>query len=331
MPFAWPEGARLWSADEIAADAAISRDLFRRRRAAEPMQTYLETYADLEGPIRDVVDGLGDLFADPIDPAYLASLVSDERLFTALRYLAAPPISADDLDTLAGFSVKSRVDGIALADAPERAKAVLDIIRQVLDPKRFPWILEGRAPRRDERATAILATTVVAAGQRVQTSRRSADGRELETEVRAMLSGISMIPVTLSRTTPRQDPTELPRGHFTQGPCLFGDDQADILARMHAGRWLAVECKSSNSEINSRKRLNKEAAKNAQNWYGRFGRDTVVAAAVIQGVFKPGYVQEAQATPLAIVWGHRIGDLRDLIVSAMPAEVIPVTQISNHC
>ena len=42
------------------------------------------------------------------------------------------------------------------------------------------------------------------------------------------------------------------------------------LVRLRDGRLLAIECKGSNREINSRKRLNKEAAQNARAWLVRF-------------------------------------------------------------
>jgi len=36
----------------------------------------------------------------------------------------------------------------------------------------------------------------------------------------------------------------------------------------------------------------------------------------LQGVFKPGYVAEAQDTPMAVFWSHRLDDLRDFLETA---------------
>ena len=99
----------------------------------------------------------------------------------------------------------------------------------------------------------------------------------------------------------------------------LGADNADVILRMDDGRLLAVECKGSNSEINSRKRLNKEAAQNARAWLERFGSDQVVPAVALQGVFKPRYVAEVQDTPMAIFWSHRLDDLRKLLGGEAPA------------
>jgi Holliday junction resolvase len=102
------------------------------------------------------------------------------------------------------------------------------------------------------------------------------------------------------------------RTHAAAGCCA---DNADVIVRLDDGRLLAIECKGSNSEINSRKRLNKEAAPNARAWIGRFGAQ-VVAAVALQGVFKARYIEEAQDTPMAIFWGHRLDDLKQFFVNA---------------
>ena len=96
----------------------------------------------------------------------------------------------------------------------------------------------------------------------------------------------------------------------------LGADNADVVVRLDDGRLLAIECKGSNSEINSRKRLNKEAVQNARAWLAGFGADQVVPAVALQGVFNPCYVAEAQDTPMALFWGHRLTDLRVFIESA---------------
>ena len=73
---------------------------------------------------------------------------------------------------------------------------------------------------------------------------------------------------------------------------------------------MAIECKGSNSELNSRKRINKEVANNAQAWLREFGDEMLVAAAAIQGVFKPAYIAGAQEVPVVFFWGHRLEDLK---------------------
>lgn len=53
-------------------------------------------------PVFDqVVDQLPGLASNPLDLELLAATIRDEDLRTAFRYLAAPPVSEDDLKTLA--------------------------------------------------------------------------------------------------------------------------------------------------------------------------------------------------------------------------------------
>jgi hypothetical protein len=69
----------------------------------------------------------------------------------ALRYLAAPPISEDDLKVLAEASLAPTV----VAKDADAAQRILETILQAVDPKRFPWISEKRTPTKHEKAAAI--------------------------------------------------------------------------------------------------------------------------------------------------------------------------------
>ncbi len=95
--------------------------------------------------------------------------------------------------------------------------------------------------------------------------------------------------------------------------CLVGEDNADLVVGLPDHRVLVIECKGSNSEINSRKRINKEVAKDAAKWLQAFGAKNIVPAAAIQGVFKPSYIFEVQETPVVFFWGHRLTDLKTFI------------------
>lgn len=94
---------------------------------------------------------------------------------------------------------------------------------------------------------------------------------------------------------------------------LVGEHNADLVVGLKDNRVLAIECKGSNSEINSRKRINKEVSQDARDWITRFGADNLVPAAVIQGVFNPRYIEQAQETPVVFYWAHRLQDLSDFL------------------
>ena len=92
----WPKDARKWSRQEILRDVEQAKELFRQRRLEEPKERYLEAFKSLERANKKVVELLPGLLADPVDPRLLSSLIREEDLLTALRYLGAPPISTDD-------------------------------------------------------------------------------------------------------------------------------------------------------------------------------------------------------------------------------------------
>ena len=76
---------------------------------------------------------------------------------------------------------------------------------------------------------------------------------------------------------------------------------------------LAIECKASNSEVNSFKRINHEAVGKARSWIAAFGRSQLVPAAILTGVFNPDNLATAQSEGLALFWIHRLDDLREFI------------------
>ena len=79
---------------------------------------------------------------------------------------------------------------------------------------------------------------------------------------------------------------------------------------------MPVECKTSNSAVNSFKRVNHEAVGKARAWTAEFGKRAIVPCAVIGGVFNPDNLQTAQAENLTIFWSHRLSDLDSFVASA---------------
>ena len=190
-------------------------------------------------------------------------------------------------------------------------------MRVIVDPRRFPWIARQRPARASEREAATLATTALIASQRVQTLRRGDEKSAVEGAVKGLLIGMGWQPAAIRLPRGIQKlVTDAPaeRSFLTQ--VNLGSDNADVVVRLDDGRLLAIECKGSNSEINSRKRLNKEAVQNARAWLTAFGAEQVVPAVALQGVFNARYVAEAQDTPMVVFWSHRLDDLKAFVVAA---------------
>jgi hypothetical protein len=139
----WPKDAPKWTPEMIAMDSVLSRAEFRRRRFGEPMDKYLQAFDSLELANKNLIRNLPELFKKPVDPEYISKLLADENMKIALRYLGAPPVSEDDLKTLVGGTLAWTL----VRDNQEMATSICEVIVQILDPKRFPWVAQGRLPK----------------------------------------------------------------------------------------------------------------------------------------------------------------------------------------
>lgn len=300
---------RIWTAQEIEADCEESVRLFRLRRMGEPLEDYLAEFTSAHAAAEYVIDKLPDLFNEATDKVLVSEIVGDPALYTALRYLSAPPISVDDLETVLAQTVTQT----AVRKKEGLAELLIDLVKQTLDPRRFPWVSAGRAPTAEELRVAKIATAVVATSQRVQTKRRGDEKNALEMSVTRLLDALGYVKVPTPRH-PIFSTEDLPQPGEYMAAATLGQDNGDCVVGLYDRRRLVIECKSSNSEINSRKRLNKEVVKDAKNWNIQFGAQ-VMTAAVLRGVFNSRYVFEAQCAPVMIFWGHRLEDLADFIES----------------
>jgi hypothetical protein len=94
--------------------------------------------------------------------------------------------------------------------------------------------------------------------------------------------------------------------------------KADIPVRLFDGRLMPIECKVSNSEVNSVKRINNDAAAKAVGWRRRLGEDQVVPVAMLSGVFKVANLLQAQGAGLTLFWAHRLDQLQAFIEATRP-------------
>jgi hypothetical protein len=272
---------------------------------SEPLEIYTEAYEKR----RDAFDELVEKTIDLTQLREMAGdVLTDAALLEVVRYLAGPPISTDDLKTVAEASLAPtpiRKDG-------EMARRIIDTVLLGLDGRRFPWIKEGRTPTEAEREAAAIATTALIASQRVSTERRNESGAALETAV-----GDRLIAGGMVRVAPRQIDTldDAPAvGEFC-GESMFGGRKADVVVRLYDRRVLALECKVSNSSTNSIKRLNNDAAVKAVAWLREFGERQCVPGAVLAGVFKLKNLEDAQKAGLTIFWAQDLDALWEFVES----------------
>ena len=171
-----------WTRERLEEDRLNAIALFRNERMQEPLEDYLGEFDRYRRRVEKLLESTTDL-AD-LDVRAL-EVLSDAGLLDAFRYLAAPPISADDLEVLAGVPSLSPAQ---LRKTPDYVKRIVETVRQVLDPRRFVWIVQNRDPTDAERGAAIMASAALLAASRVQTKRRSAGKTRQETFVKKALS-----------------------------------------------------------------------------------------------------------------------------------------------
>lgn len=250
------------------------------------------------------VAAVEDLLADSDDLSDLASVTTAKKHRAALRYLASPPISADDLKTIERSEWYARMPP---------AEALAALFGSLLDPLRFPWVAAGRTPTPEERRAAVRWTAGLWAVEVFRTSRRKEESREQELSVVRIVQEAGYALQGKSRSIDRPDMVEI--GNFTR-EVVLGGLKCDLSVRLRDGRLMAIECKVSNSELNSVKRLIREAGGKARQWQHLFGQQ-VVTSAVLRGVFKPATVLDAQESyGLFIFWEHDLSPLRKFLKAA---------------
>lgn len=298
-----------WTVEEFENDTARSIKSFRQVRISEPLEEYLDVFDEY----RDAVD---ELLESTVDLSLLSDqaveMLADPRTLDAVRYLASPAISADDLKVVADVA---SLTPSRLRRDPETAKRVVATVLLALDRHRFPWIGENREATEAERATAVVSTTSLIATQKVQTKRRTTAKNGQEELVRDYLLSCGFQEAAtrvISNVSNAHSP-----GQFSR-EALLGSRKADVIVRLWDGRILPIECKVSNSSTNSVKRLNNDAAVKAKTWRTEFGEVNVVPSAVVSGVFKVHNLVNAQKDNLTIFWSHNLEALGEFIEATKP-------------
>lgn len=295
---------KLWTAAELDADLTIAVQGFRDERLQEPLAAYLDAYDKAEEVIEELLRSTDDLANVQ---AHMVALIQRPGMLDALRYLAAPPISEDDLKVLTDTtSLAPRT----FATQPALAERLVQTIQAVIDPRRFPWYSAQRTATEEERRAAVVASTALIAAQRVATQRRNEGKQAQEALVRQTLLAHGLKSVDIPGNVIHTLSQAPGAGEFCNEVTL-GTRKADFVVGLWDTRILAIECKVSNSSINSVKRLNNDAAAKAEAWLSDFGTRNIIPVAVLSGVYKLSNLLDAQQRGLTLYWAHRLQDLAE--------------------
>ena len=283
----------LWTDAELAESAQMSLDEFVNRRLAEPGGRYVEHLRARQAAIVRLFKALRGVNAAAPDPAIVRAVVRDAELFDALRYIAGPPVSEDDI----GVLVTRQIAGIRRSDLARDDTLPVDVLKllcRLADPWRLPWIAAGQPPTARELRRAIDSTTILHACQSLQTERRG-HGRNVEKRLEERLVKLGFVKIS-GRTTivasspyPRNGKITQPNHHPTwpnfYGECTVYGRKVDMFIAPATGRMIALEAKDSSSALNSTKRLLNDTAAKARHYQEQAGKN-VISVALLSGVFK---------------------------------------------
>jgi len=297
-----------WTEEQLEGDRIVATEFFREERMKEPLERYLDFFDERQSSFEELLETLVDIDVSEINDETVLKVLTTPELLRSFRYLSGPPISEDDLEVVANASLAPT----KLRRSPQQARAIFKTVIAGLDRRRFPWVNEGREPTEAEKNVATIASAALMASQQTGTDRRNVSKELQEQSVFAALNGLG-----LKRVSQRTIETlvNAPGSGEYCSESNLGGRKADVIVRLWDGRVLAIECKVSNSSVNSIKRLNNDAAAKAKDWIGKFGTRQIVPAAVLSGVFKIPHLLSAQDQGLTLFWAHKLDTLTGFIAA----------------
>jgi hypothetical protein len=280
--------------------------------AAEAKRLYLEARDPAEGA-KDWNVALRDarhILADSLrESNYLldvgAAVQVSGRHMLAFRTLMAPPISQDQFKLLSPWWPKNseKTGSPVAAAAAAKIALTFDSWR---DRFLTRWLSEGRKPTRAEVRQVLSSLSPYIAAQILGTSRRNRLAAVQEQSVIELLSarGWTKLPSSLIDTR-----AALLAKHFQHktrfATATSRPQEVDIACGLPKTFVLAMECKVTNDETNSVKRIN-DVLKKATAWKIHWG-SFVTTAALLQGVIAAKEIERLIDDDVLVFWSHDLG------------------------
>lgn len=303
MAFIMP---RMYTEDELGQLARKSAFIFMRKRHMDEAMlatAYHECFEDSYAKAEYVLARTNNLFKlEECGRALLA-----EGYLPVLRYMDCPTVSNDDFRALSGTGTSAA----SKLSNPDLAKSALSYLFRNLNDDLFPWLNESREASHSELEAAKTAIASLMAEQQTKTAMRGSASKMQEGEVRKFLLNVCHYREVQGADFDLQSGAPQPGTFFNKETTVSGT-KADIVLGLPDGRFMCLECKVSNTEVNSYKRLNHEVVEKVEKWTAQFGRQCV-SGAVLQGCFKVSNLVSAQEDGAALFWSLDLHPLADFI------------------
>lgn len=302
MPRRYDESELTEISKSLAADFARSRHRSEEQTAA----FYHDAFAEASKGVEKVFDGTDDL--NRLVEEGKALLV--EGYLYVLRNMLRPTVSQDDFASLtgAGKSSPKKFEDDALSSG------ALSFLSRNLNADLFPWVEGRRRPADTEKHAATVAVAALIAEQKTKTFMRGGASKKQEEIVKQTLverCGLNKVEGVKSFELLSDGPKA---GQLFSKETEVAGTKADVVIGLHDGRIMCLECKVSNSEVNSYKRLNHEAVDKVKKWNEAFGKQCV-SGAVLQGCFKASNMTSAQENGAYLFWSADLEPLAEFVNS----------------
>ncbi|SEH35989.1 XamI family restriction endonuclease [Magnetospirillum fulvum] len=280
-----------------AARAAEAKRLYQEAR--DPVESAKDWRAELRAARQVLARALraSDYFAD-----VASALRENGGHMLALRHVMAPPISQDQFKLLCPDWSKGSENNDKPV-APGVAVAVAATFGAWRDRHLTRWLDTGRRPTRVEMREILLTLAPLIANQTVATSRRNRLAARQEQAVVALLErkGWARLPSSLIDRR-----AAVPERHFMHktrfATATAAPQEVDVACGLRNTVVLAMECKVTNDETNSVKRVN-DVLKKAEAWKTHWG-SFVITAALLDGVIAAKDVERLIDAKVRVFWSH---------------------------
>ena len=225
------------------------------------------------------------------------------------RQLLAPPMSQDQFKLVCkSWSKSSEINATPVP--AQNAVEIAGVIYERLDYGGAVRWSRGMQPQVRRQVAGLLrvASTLIAL-QKISTARRQRLSYEQEQSIVDMLKGMNWIKDPSKLIDTRADVSPLHFMHktrFATGPTAA--QEVDIACGLPKSYVLAMECKVTNDETNSVKRVN-DVLKKATAWKLHWG-NFVITAALLDGVIAAKDVQRLSDAGVHVFWSHDLPEFK---------------------
>ena len=231
------------------------------------------------------------------------------------RHLMAPPMSQDQFKLQCPSWPKSseKTGSPLTAKAASEAEAVFDEWR---DRGTALWLASGVSPSAEQLREVMIRVAPLIAHQNMSTGARTLLAYQQEKHVLDLLlaDGWTQLPSAVIDTR-----AAVPKRHFMHktnfATKTSSAQEVDIALGLGETYVAAMECKVTNDETNSVKRIN-DILKKANAWRQHWG-SFVETAALLQGVVAPKDVQRLTDDGVHVFWSHDLEAFRTWLNAAL--------------